>query len=95
MIAMRYGSVPIVRATGGLKDTVHEGATGFMFPAAEAGSMVETLQRALYLYAYPEKWIQYQHNGMLENFSWQRSACQYAEVYRSLVADLVASNPVP
>jgi starch synthase len=95
MIAMRYGNVPVVRATGGLKDTVHEGSTGFMFPAADPASMTEALQRALYLYAYPEKWIQYQLNGMLENFSWQRSACQYADLYRSLVPKLVTSNPVP
>ncbi len=93
MIAMRYGSVPVVRATGGLKDTVHEGSTGFMFPAADPASMAEALRRALYLYAVSEKWVEFQHNGMLENFSWQRSACQYADVYRSLVPDLVPSSP--
>ncbi len=94
MIAMRYGSVPVVRATGGLKDTVHEGTTGFMFPSPEPGSMAEALQRALYLFAVSEKWIQYQHNGMMENFSWQQSAGQYANVYRSLLPDAVPSNPV-
>ncbi len=95
MIAMRYGCVPVVHATGGLKDTVHEGSTGFMFPSAEPGSMVEALQRALYLYSVSEKWIPYQCNGMVENFSWQKSASLYADVYRSLVPNLVPPNPVP
>jgi starch synthase len=94
MIAMRYGSVPVVRATGGLKDTVHEGKTGFLFPAAEAGSMVEALQRAFIVYASPENWIQYQYNGMIEDFSWQNSACQYAEAYHALVPDVKMPNPV-
>ncbi len=79
MIAMRYGCVPVVHATGGLKDTVHEGKTGFLFQAAEAGSMLEALRRALSVYASPEKWEHFQHNGMLEDFSWSRSAAQYAE----------------
>lgn len=92
MIAMRYGCVPVVRATGGLKDTVHEGSTGFMFSDTDPESMVEALQRALYLFAISDKWLQYQHNGMTENFSWQRSACQYADVYRSLVPNQVPSN---
>ena len=55
MIAMRYGCVPVVHATGGLKDTVHEGKTGFLFQAAEAGSMLEALRRALSVYARPGK----------------------------------------
>ncbi len=95
MIAMRYGSVPVVRATGGLKDTVHDGSTGFMFPSAEPKSMLEALQRALYLFTFPEKWSEIQHNAMKEDFSWQHSACQYAEVYRSLVPSLTVPNPVP
>ena len=88
MIAMRYGSVPVVRATGGLKDTIQEGRTGFMFPGADPGSMGEALQRAFSVYAVPEKWAQYQFNGMMEDFSWSRSARQYASLYHSLVPDL-------
>ena len=47
----------------------------------------QSLRLALAVYASPEKWVQYQHNGMAENFSWSRSAAQYAELYRSLIAD--------
>ena len=88
MIAMRYGCVPVVRATGGLKDTVQEGKTGFLFQEAVAGSMVEALKRALTVYARPEKWQNFQRNGLKEDFSWPRSARQYAIIYRSLMSDL-------
>jgi starch synthase len=87
MIAMRYGCVPVVHATGGLKDTVQEGKTGFLFQQAEAGSMVEALRRAISVYESPEKWERFQRRGMIEDFSWPRSAAQYAMVYRSLTSD--------
>jgi starch synthase len=86
MIAMRYGCVPVVHATGGLKDTVQEGKTGFLFQKAETDSMVDALQRALTVYAVPEKWQHFQRNGMKEDFSWPRSARQYATIYCSLVS---------
>jgi len=86
MIAMRYGCVPVVRATGGLKDTVQEGMTGFLFQEAEAGSMLEALVRALTAYSEPEKWQHFQRNGMKQDFSWSRSARQYAIIYRSLMS---------
>lgn len=86
MIAMRYGCVPVVRATGGLIDTVREGKTGFLFQEAEAGSMVAALKRALSVYARPEKWRQFQRIGMKEDFSWSHSAHQYATIYSSLMS---------
>ncbi|MBE3120360.1 MAG: glycogen synthase [Candidatus Atribacteria bacterium] len=86
MIAMRYGCVPVVRATGGLKDTVQEGRTGFLFQEAAAGSMLDALERALTVYARPEKWQNFQRNGLKEDFSWPRSARQYAIIYHSLVS---------
>ena len=87
MIAMRYGCVPVVHATGGLKDTVEEDKTGFLFQTTQAAAMVETLRRAFAGYASPEKWERYQRNGMKKDFSWSRSAAQYAELYRSLIMD--------
>jgi starch synthase len=87
MIAMRYGCVPVVRATGGLKDTVQQGKTGFLFQAEEVASMLEALKLALSTYASQGKWNGLQRNGMAEDFSWSRSAVQYAELYRSLILE--------
>jgi starch synthase len=84
MTAMRYGCVPVVHATGGLKDTVQEGKTGFLFETADPGSMLEALQRAFTVFAIPEQWVLLQKRGMQEDFSWQRFAAQYAGIYLSL-----------
>ena len=84
MIAMRYGCVPVVRATGGLKDTVNDRKTGFHVPEATAGSLAKTLNQALDVYAVPAKWQKMQLAGMKQDFSWQRSARQYANLYKNL-----------
>jgi starch synthase len=86
MIAMRYGCVPVVRATGGLKDTVEEGRTGFLFEKDSSENLAEALQRAFGVYLNPEKWQRYQRNCMAEDFSWSRSARQYAMLYRALIS---------
>ena len=92
MIAMRYGCVPVVHATGGLKDTVKEGKTGFLFDEAKAGSMVEGVVRALTVYTRQEEWQQIQRNGMKEDFSWPHSARQYATIYRLLMSNISDST---
>jgi len=84
MIAMRYGCVPVVRATGGLKDTVKDRTTGFLVPEATADSLVGSLKRALDFYASAAKWQKIQLAGMKQDFSWQRSARQYASLYKNL-----------
>jgi starch synthase len=84
MIAMRYGCVPVVHATGGLKDTIEESRTGFLFERSESADLVEALNRALGVFSNPAKWQRYQRNGMSTDFSWPRSARQYAIIYRSL-----------
>jgi starch synthase len=86
MIAMRYGCVPVVHATGGLKDTVQDGRTGFLFKDANVESMLEALQWALSVYSKPQ-WEHFQRCGMQEDFSWPRFAAQYASLYRSLTSD--------
>ncbi len=87
MIAMRYGCVPVVHSTGGLKDTVQEGRTGFLFQDADPVSMEGALLRALAVFADPGQWQQFQRNGMLEDFSWPRSARQYTSIYSSILAE--------
>ena len=87
MIAMRYGSVPIVRATGGLATTVQDwdprAATGngFSFSRYDAMALFATVIRALETYKYPDAWRTLQRRGMEGNFSWRRSAAKYVQVY--------------
>jgi starch synthase len=85
MIAMRYGCVPIARATGGLRDTIAEGRTGFLFTEASPNVMSASLRRALPIYQDREKWQGLQKSAMQEDFSWRQSARQYFKLYQSLV----------
>lgn len=87
LIAMRYGSVPVVRATGGLADTVMEGQTGFTFHDYSADAFWHALQRATYVYNTDRpRWRQIQKAGMTTDFSWQRSAQSYQQLYEWAIA---------
>jgi starch synthase len=91
MIAMRYGCVPVARATGGLADTIQHigrkvnGGTGFLFNKPYPSAFSRALSRACRLYAEPDKWRQIQTNGMQTDFSWNRSAQKYINVYKDLM----------
>lgn len=85
MIAMRYGAVPIVRATGGLKDTVKNNKTGLVFKKYEAAVFIKTLETALRLYyQHPEKYQALQSAGQHQNWSWEASAPAYRKLYLSI-----------
>ena len=90
MIAMRYGCVPVARRTGGLADTIvdagERGGTGLMFDEFHAWALWDALERALRVYAQSAKWAQLQSNGMARDFSWARSALEYAALYERAVA---------
>lgn len=87
LIAMRYGSVPVVRATGGLVDTVIEGHTGFTFQGYSTEAFWQAMQRAIYVYNVDRRrWQQIQHNGMVADFSWRRSALSYQQLYEWAIA---------
>lgn len=87
MIAMRYGSIPVVRATGGLADTVKDGATGFTFTHHSADAFWEALQRALNVYyGNGKRWRRIQENAMNTDFSWQQSAAGYEQLYGWAIA---------
>jgi starch synthase len=87
LIAMRYGSVPVVRATGGLADTVRPGVTGFSFHQYSADDFWNCLQEALYiLRADPESWRAMQTRGMAGDYSWEASARAYQQVYEWAIA---------
>jgi len=97
MIALRYGAVPIVRATGGLADTVHDfdprtgTGNGFTFDALEAWALYTAVVRAVETYKHREAWRTIQQNGMRSDLSWTRSAQRYADVYQFAIEKRVAA----
>lgn len=90
MYSLRYGTLPIVRATGGLEDTVTDvsqpGGTGFKFTQYSPSALAAALQRALDLYRKPGEWKGIQQAGMKMDFSWDASAREYVKVYESAAA---------
>ena len=84
MIAMRYGALPVARATGGLRDTITDGSSGFLFTEASASAMAATLRRAMAAFRDQDAWQAMQKTAMAEDFSWEQSAIKYAALYRSL-----------
>jgi starch synthase len=91
LIALRYGTVPVVRRTGGLADTVHEvepgrrAGTGFLFDAFAAEALVDAVRRASAAHEDPARWAAIVRNGMAEDFSWDASAREYATLYRKII----------
>jgi starch synthase len=91
MYSMRYGTVPIVRATGGLDDTVQQfdagtgQGTGFKFEPYDAGALLEKIRQALYFYGRPEFWAVIQRNGMRVDNSWTAAAKKYVELYQEIL----------
>ena len=90
MYSLRYGTVPIVRATGGLEDTVIDASlpagNGFKFRENSPAALVSTVQRALALFRKPNDWKQIQQTGMKIDFSWDASAREYVKVYEEATA---------
>ncbi len=93
MIAMRYGSVPIVRAVGGLADTVQDfdprtnTGTGFRFVKYESWALFTAVVRALEDYKHVSAWRQLQIRGMQADFSWKSSAQQYVKLYHQALTN--------
>lgn len=83
IMAMRYGALPIVRATGGLKDTVEDGETGFVFEEYSTEALLETVERAVGRFGVEN--IQFRQmiaRAMRQDFSWDRSAKEYLQLYQ-------------
>lgn len=95
LYSMRYGTLPVVRATGGLADTVVDAtsealaegrATGFSFIPYTPEALRDTVRRALDLYHHqPDQWLQVQRTAMRQDWSWDRSAAEYERLYLSVV----------
>jgi starch synthase len=95
MYSQRYGTLPIVRKTGGLADTVVDAlpdtikdgtASGLVFNDAVPGALMETIKRSLVLYANQTVWKSLQRNAMSKDFSWENSANQYLALYNEISA---------
>ncbi|MCX7099309.1 MAG: glycogen synthase GlgA [Methylococcales bacterium] len=93
MYSQRYGTLPIVRKTGGLADTVVDSlpetiadntASGIVFSEASSGALLEAVKRTLMLYSFPKTWKKIQVNAMNKDFSWEQSAKQYLGLYENL-----------
>ena len=90
LIALRYGSVPVVRETGGLKDTIipydkyTKQGNGFRFADYNAHEMMYALKRALSAYENYEEWKQIVENAMNSDYSWKESAREYKALYEKL-----------
>lgn len=90
MIALRYGNIPIVRETGGLKDTVLEferstgAGNGFTFTNYDAQEMLEAIEGAVRLFHHKPSWTKIRKNAMSQDYSWKTSAKKYQTLYREL-----------
>ncbi len=89
LYSLRYGTVPVVRAVGGLDDTVADAddspreATGFKFGSYTAAAMLAAIRRALTAFSNPSRWSEIQRAGMRRDHSWDASAAEYVKVYRA------------
>ena len=102
MYSLRYGTVPVVRETGGLADTVVDAtqstlaagtANGFSFAEDSAAALRETLHRAVDAYRQPETWSRLIATGMRQDWSWAHSAKEYAALYQQTVARAEPTAP--
>jgi len=91
MYALKYAAVPVVRATGGLNDTVTQynkktgKGNGFKFGSYKARAFLRAIRQAVSLYADSKMWRKIISNGMSADFSWDSSAQKYEEIYESLL----------
>jgi starch synthase len=83
--SLRYGTVPVVRATGGLDDTIDED-TGFKFRDYSATALLGAIDSAVRAYGDPDGWIGMMRRGMEKDFSWSAVAIKYLELYRLMLA---------
>jgi starch synthase len=88
--SMKYGTIPVVRATGGLDDTVDEwnpeqgSGTGFKFKGLSSGALLAAIDRALDAFGRPASWKRLMINGMARDYSWRQPAREYAAVYEEV-----------
>ena len=92
MIACKYGTVPVVRSTGGLADSItphnnelRKGGNGFVFHSYNAHEMLYVLKDAIFTFGNKEEWTEIMKNAMKSDFSWKRSAGEYEKLYYNML----------
>ena len=99
LIALRYGTVPVVRATGGLDDTIENWdphtrkGTGFKFTEYSGDALLATIRQALQAYRDHENWQALMRNGMNKDFSWNASAKEYVRIYEKVRQSRAEEEP--
>jgi starch synthase len=87
--SLKYGTVPVVRATGGLDDTIDEqpngGGNGFKFWGYDSSALIDALRRALGTFRNKEEWTEIMKRGMRQDFSWNKPAGEYVRVYERVI----------
>src|SRR5205085_12221527 len=95
LMSLRYGTIPIVRATGGLADTIDDYSpgqgNGFTFREYDAGALLHTVERALDVFTDRGEWEARVTRALKSDFSWDRSAREYVEMYRRAIAARTAA----
>jgi starch synthase len=86
LYALRYGTVPVARATGGLDDTIDQG-TGFKFEESSGPALLAAIREAVLAFSNPEGWKAMMVRGMEKDFSWTRSARAYSSLYQQLLGN--------
>ena len=96
LISLRYGTIPIVRETGGLADTIidfdlakdfeHDKGNGFVFTGYSGDELLQALRNSLMVYHDKTAWSKIRHNAMKGDFSWKASAKKYVELYESMIS---------
>ena len=81
LISFKYGAVPVVRRTGGLADTVHDGQDGFVFTDYSGAALLDAVKRALAAYQDKTAWLKMQQKMMAYDYSWSASAKKYVRIY--------------
>ena len=91
MYSLKYGTIPVVRATGGLEDTIDEqpngGGNGFKFWGYNPNDLLDAIKRALGTFQNKEEWFGMMRRGMAEDFGWDKPAREYVRVYERAISN--------
>jgi starch synthase len=95
LYGLRYGAIPVAHAVGGLRDTIRDGETGFLFHEPTPTALVAGVRRALEAFKSRTRWARLRDNALRANFDWRQSAASYDALYRELLSAPPRRRPLP